>query len=154
MKKALVAILAVTLVLTVFCASSLAVTGDVTRREAKAYTDAAMTDYAGTIPAATALLIRSYDKYADTYLNGRVYYISVSDLVHKDLTGDYLATLTAGTRIYQRAESSAKSFKLKKGGAVSICLVNGDWTLVRTTGSKGLYAFVKTDDLTGIRAKK
>lgn len=153
MKKALVAILAVSLILAVFCASSLAVVGDVTRREAKAYTDAAMTNYAGKIPAATALLVRSYDKYADVYLNGKVYYISASDLVHKDLSGDYQATLPAGTRVYQRADSSAKSMKLKKGGTVDLCAVIGEWTLVRTTGSKGLYAFVKADDLTRIRLK-
>ena len=154
MKKTLIAILSMALLLTLFCGSALASTGDVTTSAAKAYSDAAMTQYVGTIPAGTAVLVRSRDGYADVYLNGKVVYVDVADLLSGDISGDYDATLVKGTVIYQRATTSAKSYTIKADGSVNVCAVSGDWALVRTTGSKRLYAFVKIDKLTNIRPAK
>lgn len=154
MKKTLIAILAMALLLTLFCGSALAYTGDVTTSAAKAYADAEMTKYVGTIPVGTAVLVRSHDKYADIYLNGKVVYVNVADLLTGDISGDYNATLVKGTVVYQRATTAAKSYKLKTDGSVNVCAVSGDWALVRTTGSKTLYAFVKINKLSSIRPAK
>ena len=104
MKKTMIAIMAVALVLTMLCGQALATTGDLTIKEAKAYSDAAMTDYLGTIPAYTALLVRSYDSYADVRYNGRTVYISADTLLRKDAPTKYVATLSKGTTVivYQR----------------------------------------------------
>ena len=153
MKKMMVAVLAVALVLAMFCGQAFAYNGDITTKDAKAYSDAAMKNYVGTIPAGTSLLVRSYDAYADVYVNGQVCYIKTSTLLHDDIASDYIATLVKGTRVYQRAATSAKSIKLKKDGKVKVCAVSGDWALVQTTGSKGVYGFVKVGKLTGIRLK-
>ena len=153
MKKTMIAIMAVALVLTMLCGQALAATGDLTIKDAKAYSDAAMKDYLGTIPAYTALLVRSYDSYADVRYNGRTVYISAEALLRKDAPTKYVATLSKGTKVYQRATTSANAYTLKSGGIVKICKVKGDWALVQTTGSKGLYAFVKVSKLTDIRTK-
>ena len=150
MKKTVMTILAVALLLTVFCATGLASHGDITVKAAKAYADPALKDYVGTIPAYTSLLVRSNDSYTDVYINGKVYYISKSALLNKNLTGDYVATLDKGTKVYQRANSEAKSYTLKKAGAIQVCKVKGDWALVQTLGDQGLYAFVKIDKLQNI----
>ncbi|MBR1821558.1 MAG: hypothetical protein IJ769_08050 [Clostridia bacterium] len=153
MKKTMVATLAVALLLTLLCGTALAYNGDLTATDAKAYSNASMTEYVGTIPAGTSVLVRSYDGYADVYVNGKVVYIDASDLLHTDIPSDYVATLVKGTKVYQRPASSAKSAKLKKDGSVKVCAVSGDWALVQTTGSKGIYGFVKVSKLTDIRTK-
>ncbi|MBQ8109835.1 MAG: hypothetical protein IJ124_06745, partial [Clostridia bacterium] len=122
-------------------------------RNVKAYADAQRTEYLGTIPAGTALLVRSYDKYADVYVYGKICYIDSDALLHDDLSYDFIATLTKGTRVYQRADSSAKSCKIKSKTSVKVCMVSGDWALIQTTGSKGLYGYVKLNSLTDIRFK-
>ena len=153
MKKTLVAVLATALLLTLFGTAALAYTGDVTTSNAKVYSTPAMTEYVGTIPAGTSVLVRAYEKYADVYYNGKVVYIETDDLLHTNLESDYIATLTKGTKIYQQAKSSAKSLKLKSSGTVKVCAISGDWALVQSTGAKRLYAFVKIADLTAIRTK-
>ena len=153
MKKTIVAILAMALLLTLCCGTALAYTGDLTATDTKCYTSPAMTEYVGTIPAGTSVLVRSYDAYADVYVNGKVVYVNAEDLLHTDIPSDYLATLAKGTRIYQQASTSAKAATLKKGHSVKVCAIKGDWALVQTTGSKGLYAFVKVSKLTDIRTK-
>ena len=153
MKKTLMAILAMALMLTLFCGSALAYTGDLTTSNALAYADAAMTTFVGVIPAGTSVLVRSYDSYADVYVNGKVVYIKTSDLLHAEISSDYEATLVKGTKVYQRASTSANSAKLKKSGKVKVCAVSGDWALVQSTGKKGVYGFVKISKLTDIRMK-
>lgn len=154
MSKKLMAAVAMTLILTLLSGVALAASGDLTIKETVAYADAAMTKPVAKIPAGTSLLVRAYERYADVYYGGKIVYVSNSDLMKKDASTDYYATLKKGTRVYQRADSDAKSFKLKRSGTVSLCLVAGEWALVRTTGKLGLYAFVKLDKLTDLRTKK
>ena len=151
--KKLIAVLAVATLMCLLCAQAFAASGDITVKDAKAYADAAMTTYLGTIPSGTAVVVRSYDTYADVYVNGKVCYISASALLNSEVSSDYIATLVKGTRVYQQASSSAKSVKLTKNGDVKLCAVKGDWALVQTTGSKGYFGYVKVDHLTGIRVK-
>ena len=147
MKKTIVTILAVALLVSLFCGTAMASFGDITIKPAKAYSNAAMTDYVGTIPAYTALVVRSSDKFADVYVNGEVYYIKPSALFGKTILGDYVAILNKGTKVYQRASTAANTYRLKKAGIVQICKVRGEWALVQTMGERGLYAFVKLDQL-------
>ena len=150
MKKRILTALAVALLLSMFCAQAMASHGDITIKNAKVYSDPAMKDYVGTIPAYTALVVRSNDSYTDVYINGKVYYISKSALLNRSLACDYVATLDKGTKVYQRASTAARSYTLKQEGAIQVCKVKGDWALVQTLGDKGLYAFVKVDKLQNI----
>lgn len=150
MKKITIIVLAVSLLLTMFCAQALASHGDITIKAAKLYSDSAMTEYVGTIPAYTALVVRANDSYTDVYYNGKVYYTKGSNLLNKSALGDYVATLGKGVKVYQRADSDANSYALKKSGLVQICKVKGDWALVQTLGERGLYAFVKIEKLKNI----
>lgn len=150
MKKIIVTVLAVSLLLAMFCAQALASHGDITIKAAKLYSDSAMTEYVGTIPAYTALVVRANDSYTDVYYNGKVYYTKGSNLLNKSALGDYVATLGKGVKVYQRADSDANSYALKKSGLVQICKVKGDWALVQTLGERGLYAFVKIEKLKNI----
>ncbi len=152
MKKLMTAVLALVLLMALSSAA-LAYTGDITTCNAKAYADPEMTVLVGGIPAGTSVLVRSYEKYADVYYEGKVVYLQPSDLLHGDVTGDYNAVLEKGTRVYQRASTSAKSTKIKKACEVNVCAVSGDWALVRTTGSYNLFAFVKVSKLTNITAR-
>lgn len=153
MKKTMIALVAAVLMLALGCGSALAYSGDVTTSNAKAYADPQMTKPVGVIPAGTAVLVRSYESYADVYYQGKVVYLAPSDLLNGDISGDYNATLLKGTRIYQRAATSAASRKLTKDVRVNVCAVSGDWALVRTTGDVTLFAFVKIGKLTNIAPK-
>ncbi len=153
MKKTFVAILSMALLLTLFCGSALAYTGDLTATATKCYADAAMTHYVGTVSAGTSVLVNSYHDSAEIYVNGKVVYVDASDLVHTDIPSDYLATIVKGTKIYQQASTSAKSYKVRKNYSVKVCAISGNWALVQTTGKKGLYAFVKVSKLADIRTK-
>ena len=151
MTKKLMAVLALALMLTMLCSAALAVGGDLTVKEAVAYSDKALSQPIAKIPAGTSLLADVKGSAAKVYYGGQICYVTSSDLMKKDASSDYVATLEKGTRVYQRAESSASSFKLKSSGTVKLCLVNGDWALVRTTGKLGLYAYVKVDNLVDVR---
>lgn len=151
MTKKLMAVLALALMLTMICSAALAVGGDLTVKEAVAYSDKALTKPISKIPAGTSLLADVNGSTAKVYYGGQVCYVGASDLMKKDASSDYFATLEKGTRVYQRAETGASSFKLKSSGTVKLCLVNGDWALVRTTGKLALYAYVKLDKLVDVR---
>ena len=150
MKKTIITILEVALLLSMFCATAMASHGDITVKATKLYADSAMTMYVGTIPAYTALVVRSNDSYTDVYVNGQVFYTNGSTLLNVNKLGDYMATLSKGTTVYQRATTDANSYTLKKKGIVQICKVKGDWALVQTLGERGLYAFVQIDQLKDI----
>ena len=150
MKKTLATILAAVLLLTMFCATALASHGDITVKPAKLYVDPEMKEYVGTIPAYTALVVRSNDSYTDVYINGQVFYMSGSALLNRSILGDYVAMLGKGTKVYQRATTDSNSYTLGKSGVVQVCKVKGDWALVQTLGDRGLYAFVKIDKLKNI----
>ena len=151
MKKTLVAVMAVALILSMLCGQALASSGDFTVKDAKAYSDPAMKNYIGTIPANTALVVRDYDSYVDVYVDGRIVYIDGSTLLRKSLSAKYTGTLSKGTRVYQRADTDAVSYRLKKSISVKICKVSGDWALIQSTGKRGLYAFVQVDKLSDIK---
>ena len=153
MKKTAITLIAVVLLLGLFAASALAVSGDLTIRDVKAYSDAAMTQPVGTIPAGTSVLVRSHDGFADLYVDGKVVYISASALLNRDVTSDYAASLGKGVRVYQQASTSADSIKLPKEVTVNICAVNGDWALVQTTNKAGIYGYVRVDRLSDIHLK-
>jgi hypothetical protein len=61
MKKAIITILALVLLVSMFCATAMASHGDITVKTTKLYADSAMKAYVGTIPAYTALVVRSND---------------------------------------------------------------------------------------------
>lgn len=151
MKRKMIAILAAALLVAMLCGQAMATSGDLTIKAVKAYSDSARTNYVGTIPAYTSLLVRSYDSFADVYVNGRLCYIDASALLHTSASSNYLATLKKGTKVYQRAHSSANSIKLGKKASVELWAVNDNWALVRSTGSKRMYAFVKVSKLYNIR---
>ena len=150
MKKTLITVLAVSLLVTMFCAQAMASYGDITVKTTKVYADTAMKKYVGSIPACTALVVRSNDSFTDVYINGKVYYIKSSDLLNKAFDCKYVAVLTSGTKIYQQADTDANDYKLKKNVAVQICKVKGEWALVQSLGERGLYAFVKISKLKNI----
>ena len=126
---------------------------DKAKADVKAYSDAAMTQPVGTIPAGTSVLVRSRDGFADLYVDGKVVYISASALLNRDVTSDYAASLGKGVRVYQQASTSADSIKLPKEVTVNICAVNGDWALVQTTNKAGIYGYVRVDRLSDIHLK-
>ena len=99
-------------------------------------------------------MVRSYDSFADVYVNGKIYYISASALLRKDAPTKYTAILGKGTKVYQRATTDAKAYTVKEDGFVKVCAVKGNWALIQTTGTKGLYAFVKVDKLTNLQANE
>lgn len=154
MRKMMVAALAIALILAVFCAQALAVTGDITVKETKIYSDAEMKNSVGVLPAYTSVLVRSYDSFADIYVDGKVRYVSPSDLLRKDASSGYYATLKKGTHIYQCPAKNANNKRLKKSCTVKLCAVKGEWALIRSTGRQGMYAFVKIEKLKEIRTKK
>lgn len=151
MKKKLFAVLALAMILALCSSAALAVSGDITVKDAKAYADAAMTQYIGTIPKGTSLLVRAYDSYADVYVGGKIVYINKNTLLDDDITGPYNATLKKGTVVFQRASTSASTVRLKKSCVVNVCGINGSWALVRATDSRGAFAFVKLNKLTKIQ---
>ena len=153
MKKKITAILAMALVLTMIGAQALAATGDLTVKSVKVYSDAEMKNCIGTLPAMTSLLVRSYDSFADIYIDGKICYIDSSALLHKNIDSNYAATLKKGTVVYQRADKDSNTIKLTKNYNVKLCAVSGDWALVQTTGKKGMYGFVKVSKLTNLRVK-
>lgn len=153
MKKTLIAVLAMALLLAIGCGSALAYTGDLTTSDAKIYSDSAMTNCIGAIPAGTSVLVRSYETYADIYYKGKVVYIKTSDLLQGDIEGDYNATLLKGTKVYQRADTASDHYKLKGAVTVNVCAVAGSWALVRTLNAKGIFAFVKINKLVNIKSK-
>lgn len=50
------------------------------------------------------------------------------------------ATITAATRVYQKASTSSASVKVKKGTSVNLLATSGSWALIEKSG---VYAYVK-----------
>ena len=125
---------------------------DLITKKTKAYSNAAMTKYVGTIPANTTVTVKAYGSNAKVSVAGKKVYVKSSNLLHGDMAGAYNAKLAKGTRVYQYNSSKAKSVKLKKARVVNICAVKGDWALVRRTSGKLLFGYVKLDQLTNVEA--
>ena len=123
---------------------------DILIKDAKAYSNAAMTKYVCTIPGATTVTVKKYGTNAKVSVGGKKVYVSSTKLLHGDMAGAYNAKLAKGTRVYQRASGKAKSVKLKKARYVNICAIKGDWALVRQTSGKLLFGYVKLDKLTNV----
>ena len=145
-------VLAAALIAALLCGQALAVTGDITTKQVKAYADAKMTNYVGTLPAGASVLVRTYGDSADVYVgSGKVVYIDASALLRDGIDTQFTATLAKGTRIYQLPEADARSAKLTAAGPVKVCAISGSWALVQSTGTRGIYAYVAVDALTDIR---
>ena len=150
MKKTMFAILAAVLVLTLLGTGALAASGAVTKKSVKAYADAGRKVYLGTIPACTAVAVRSWEDYADVYYKGGVVYVDSSALFDDDTYAKYEGVLKSGTKVYQRPSTSSASCKLSRSAEVLIIKVNGDWALIEGMAS-GMFGFVKVNKLTGIK---
>lgn len=140
-----------------FCAAPALATfdaGDVVIKKAKAYSDKAMTQYACTIPAYTALLVEFYDPsdwtvyyeqdVAHVQYGGSTYYIATSALWNDDYKVKSYVTLPKKTKVYQRPSKNSASIKIKKKVSAIYCLKVGKWVLVRTNDydHTGRYGYV------------
>lgn len=151
MKKIAVSIVAAVLLLTLVCGSALALTGDVTIKAAKAYSDPEFKTYIGTIPKYTAVMVRAYGTYADVVVNGVECYVKPSTLSQGKYVSKALgtATLIKGAKVFQRPTASAKVSTNKKARKVYVYAVKNGFAMIRTT--KGVYGFVHTSDLNNLK---
>lgn len=124
-------------------------TDDLTMWNVKAYSDAAMIHYVGTIPKETTVTVR-YGKVAALSVKGKTVYIRLNKLLNGDVAGEYNATLKRGTRVYMSASTKASSAKLKRSYVVNVCKVKGGWALVRETRGALRFRFVRVKDLKNI----
>lgn len=154
MKKIAISTLAAVLLLTLIVGSAFAVTGDITTKAAKAYSDPNLTKYIGTIPSKTSVLVRAYGSYADVYVNGVECYISPSALTCGKKDYDYIgyATLKSGSKVYQRPSSSSKSATTSSDIKVLVYAASDGLAMIRTTG-KGVFGFVSAKNLTNLTAR-
>lgn len=154
MKKIALSILAAVLLLTLVCGTAIAVTGDITTRDVKAYADPNFTKYIGTIPAKTSVLVRAYGSYADVYVNGVECFVTPSALTCGKKDYDYIgsATLKAGSKVYQRPSAAAKSATTSSDIKVLVYAANNGMAMIRTTG-KGVFGFVSAANLTNLKAR-
>ena len=148
MKKLFAAILAAALILSL-CASALAYSGDVTTKSLKAYDE--KKEAVGTVPAATAVLVDSVKNgVAKIIVKGKTaVYVDASGLLNGRGKAEYGAGLKAGTKVFQRASSSAESYALKGDAKVYVCSVESGWALIRTV-NKSFFGFVPTNKLIGL----
>ena len=148
MRKIALSLVSVVLLLTMVCGSAFALTGDLTIKSVKAYSDPEMTQYIGTIPKYTSVLVRAYGSYAHIKYNGTNCYINPSALTQGKKDYSYMgkATLAKGATIYQRPSTSAKSVTNKKNCKVYVYGMKKGMALIRS--SKGVYGFVASSSLT------
>lgn len=154
MKKIALSLLAVVLMLTLVCGTALAVTGDITVKAAKAYSDPELTKYVGTIPKYTSVLVRAYGSYADVYVNGVHCYVKPSALTRGAYNDNYVgtATLKAGAKVYQRPSGASKYVTTGKNHPVLIYAAGDGYALIRTS-DKGVFGFVSASELINAKAK-
>ena len=152
MKKNALSILAAVLMLTLVCASALALTSDMTIKSARAYSDPEMTKYIGTIPEFTAVKVRAYGSYADIVVNDVRCYVNPSTLTRGAYKDDYVntATLAKNARIYSRPTTTAPSKKNKKAAKAYIYAAKKGMALIRV---KDEYCFARVEDLSNLKAK-
>ena len=142
------------MLLTLVLGTALAVTGDITTHDVKAYADPNFTKYVGTIPAKTSVLVRAYGSYADIYVNGVECFVSPSALTCGKKDYDYIgyATLKSGATVYQRPSASSKTVVTSSDIKVLVYAASDGLAMVRTTG-KGVFGFVNAKSLTDLKAR-
>lgn len=152
MKKIAVSVIAAVLLLTLVCGSAFALTGDITIKAAKAYSDPELKTYIGTIPKYTSVMVRAYGTYADVVINGVECYVKPSTLSQGKFVNKALgtATLVKSAKVYQRPSSSARVSTNKKARKVHVYAVKNGFALIRN--SKGVYGFVSTSDLNDLKS--
>lgn len=144
MKKYIVSMIAVMLLVSMFCAQGFAY-GDVTVRKVNAYSDEDMTELIGTIPRYTAVVVKdSADGTAYLKVNGVKCYVSASALAGRRYDYGYkgYAVLSKGSKVWQRPTASGRSVTNRKRRAVIVYAVRGEWVLVRS-GFEGYFGFVR-----------
>ena len=153
MKKIALSMLAVMLLMILVCGSAFALVGDMTTRSVKAYADPGMTDYVGTIPKFTSVMVRAYGSYADVLYNGVECFVKPSALTCGVYDFNYIgtATLKAGSNVYQRPSVASSSITTAKSHRVLVYAATNGYAVIRT-GSKGAFGFVSTNNLTNLKA--
>ena len=151
MKKFAVSGLIVLLIMAMFCAQGFAVYGDVTVTGADAYIDPEMTQYLGTIPKYTALVVWDADSsVAAVLVNGVNCFVRASTLTNSRF--DYLykgySVLRAGVTVYQQPAFHSRSICNGHNRTVLVIGVKGDWVLIRS-GFGGYFGFAQRSDMIG-----
>lgn len=127
--------------------------GDMVVKGVKAYRDPEMTDYIGTIPKYTAVVVKdtlngnwyTANKAALVTYKGVKCYIKTSALLQDEYPGSAKeVTLKKSVRVYQRPTSESANVKAKKGTKVLYIGKKGSWALIRTDAldNCGDYGFV------------
>ena len=100
MKRISITVLAVMLLLAIFCAQALASHGDLTIKATKLYKDSSMKEYVATLPAYTALVVRSNDSYTERADSGaNSYKLKSSGVVQIcKVKGEWALVQTLGER--------------------------------------------------------
>lgn len=151
MKKLVVSILAIALLMSIACVSAFAVYGDITTRSMKAYADPGMTQYIGTIPEYTAVVVYDADsRIAAMNVNGVMCYGAASALTNSRFDYYYngRSTLKAGATVYQRPIVGSRSVQTVHDHNVLVIGKRGDWVLIRTNYG-GFYGFTLASNLMG-----
>ena len=153
MKKFALSMLAAMLLLTFVCSSALAITGDMTTKEAAAYSDPEMKHYIGTIPKFTSVLVRAYGSYANVYYKGASCFVKPSTLTQGEYDYNFIgiATLKGGSRVYQSATSASASRVTHSSRRVLVYAATNGYALIRTKVG-GVFGFVSASNLTNFSA--
>ena len=154
MKKIAISVLAMVLMLALACGTAFALTGDITTKAVKAYADPDMTDYVGTIPKYTSVMVRAYGSYADIYVSDIECYINPSALTCGNYDHNYIgtATLKKGAVVHQRPSSSSYYLTNRRSRRVLVYALTNGYALVRTRVG-GVFGFVKASSLKSLKAK-
>ena len=151
MKKYITSLAALVLVLTLCCGQGLAIYGDVTTRSVDAYLDPEMTQYVGTIPQYTSVIVYDADSdIASLNVNGVDCYVSPRALTNSRF--DYLykgfSTLLPGSYVFQRPSTSSRNVHCSNAHNVLVIGAKGDWVLIRSDFG-GIFGFVPRSFLSG-----
>lgn len=152
MKKAVVSIIATILLLTLACGCALASTGDITIKEAKAYSDKDFTKSIGTIPKYTCVKVNAYGNYADITVNDVRCYVHPSTLTQGKYDYSYMGTaiMKKGALVYQRPSASAKYSVNAKKCTVRVFVIKDSLALIRYKKS-GMFGFTSVKNLNKIQ---
>ena len=153
MKKIALSMLAVMLLMILVCGSAFALVGDMTTRSVKAYADPGMTDYVGTIPKYSCVLVRAYGSYADVYYNDIECFIKPSALTCGKYDYNYIgtATLKKGAYVFQRPSFASYYTVNRRDRKVLVYAETDGYALVRK-GPGGAFGFVSASSLRHLKA--
>ena len=141
--------------MSIFCVQAFAY-GAVTRTNAEAYKDEAMTVPLGTIPVYTSVTVRENDgETAKLRVNGKKCYVDADTLTMGAFDHGYkgASKLMAGSVVRQRPTDASRGLSIGYSRYVLVYAVRGDWVLIRRSLS-GSFAYTHKSNLKGfIRAK-